>query len=197
VSVMITIFVVLLVLLLIGLIRGGVEAEYSESGFTLLVYFGILRIRLAPAAKKKKKSDKSNRTRKKRNKTRKKDSDASGGKQKGGALEKVLTVLPTVIQTLGRFLHSIRIDILTIRYDVQSDDPYDTAIRYAIMASSTGVLGPLIQKSFHVKEWNISFAPVFTDTPALVYIHAKASIAVWQVIYIIIRLDFKAIFSIL
>ena len=195
----IVILIILAVLVIISLLRFGAEFEYSAEGTFLNCVCGPVKIRLIPRTDKPKKEKKKKKEKADKQKKQKKTKKSEvAGEKKGGTLEKVKTVLPTVLRTVGRFFRHIQIDELTVRAYLTGDDPCDTALRYGYVSAGLGYLVPIIKRNFKVKKWNVSVMPSFTDdTEETVYIKAKATIALWEIIYIILKLDFKAIFSIL
>ncbi|MCQ2452585.1 MAG: hypothetical protein MJ075_05570 [Oscillospiraceae bacterium] len=197
---LIVVGIVIAVLLVIGFLRGGACAEYSEKGFELTVIFGPIRLKLLPAqskSSKKEKKPKKTKTKEKpqREKRNEKKAESGKNKKKGGTLSKVLNVLPTVFDTIGRFFHLLSIDELTLHYSVAGDDPYKVAMQYGAMGGSLGLLGPMLVNNLKVKKWDVSFEPCFIGQPEAVYVKAQATIAVWQLVYLVLRLDFKAIFQ--
>lgn len=195
---LIIVFSVLAFFFLIAMLRLGVIAEYSEDGFFLTALAGPVSIKLVPAADKE--DGKKKKTKTQKDKTQKRDKSkikSSQNDKKGGTVKKVLTVLPTILQTLGRFFKHLKIDLLTVRYSITGSDPCDVALTYGYASGALGYLCPILDRNFKIKKWDINVFPCFTDGEETMYIKAKATIAVWELIYIILKLDFKAIFSIL
>lgn len=190
--------IVIAVLIGIGLLRGGACAEYSDAGLSLTVLFGPIHLSLLPPKVGKKKKQKEEKPRKKslNIKKTKKNSQHSKGK-KGGSLQKILTILPTALDAFGRFFRLLSIDEITVHYCISGDDPYKIAMQYGTIGGSLGILGPTLLNTLHVKKWDVSFEPCFLGIPDTVYLKARATIAVWQVIYLVLKLDFKAIVSVI
>lgn len=198
--------IILAVLVLFNLLRVGACAEYSEEGFMLKLAIGCLRIKLVPKTenkpKQKKEKPEKKKNEKKKGKKKRERPDSAGAEskneeKKGGSLKKIMAVLPTVFQTLGRFFRFLRIDILKVRYTVGTEDPCDTALQYGIIGAGLGPLEPWLKKLLHVRKWDVAVRPDFEREEPLVYLKAQATIAIWQIIYIVIKLDFKAIFGLL
>jgi len=198
VTALIIVLSILTLLIIIALLRVGVIAEYSEEGFELVALAGPVRINLVPGKEKVKTESSKKKKEKKSKKSDKTKSIAKMEKnKKGGIVKKVTTVLPTVFKTLGRFFKHLSIDVLTIRYAISSDDPYDVAMGYGYASGALGYICPLIDRNFKIKKWDINVYPSFTEPEETMYIKARATISIWELIYIILKLDFKAIFSIL
>ena len=197
---LIVVLAVILFFVIIALIRVGVIAEYSEDGFELRAILGPVRIQLVPAREEDGKTKKNKKEKKSIEKKAKKSEtsvDKSQKDKKGGTVQKVKVVLPTVLQTVGRFFKHLRIDVLTIRYAITSNDPYDVALNYGYVSGALGYICPMLDRNFKIKKWDVNVYPCFTDPEESMYIKARATIAIWELIYIILKLDFKAILSIL
>jgi len=185
---------------ILSLLRVGVIAEYSEDGFDLRAIAGPVRIQLVPG-KEKDESAKKEKKKTKPKKKAKKPSAAADDKakkeKKGGPVKIIKAVLPTALQTVGRFFKHLKINVLTIRYALTADDPYDVAMRYGYASGALGYICPILDRNFKIKKWDVNVYPCFTEPEESMYIKAKATIAIWELIYIVLKLDFKAIFSIL
>ncbi len=192
--------VILLLLLAVALIPLGATAEYSSDGLMLEALAGPVRIRLVPKSQKipkKKKEKPAKKEKRKTEKKRKKKADGDGAKaKKGGMPGKILQVLPTVFQTLGRFLRSLTIRELTVYYTVGGEDPSRTAVQYGAMYGVLQMLEPFVSRMRIIKR-DIRFSCDFTCEKDDVYVKATAVIHVWQLIYLVLKLDFKAIFRLL
>ena len=194
---LIVVLAVILFFVIIGLIRVGVIAEYSEDGFDLRAILGPVRMQLVPAKEEETKNKKEKKSKEKKTKKPISSADKQQKDKKGGTVQKVKTVLPTVLQTIGRFFKHLRIDVLTIRYAITSDDPYDVALNYGYVSGALGYICPMLDRNFKIKKWDVDVYPCFTTPEESIYIKARATIAIWELIYIILKLDFKAILSIL
>lgn len=196
---MTAVIVILAVLILILLLRFGAEFEYSAAGTFLNCICGPVKLKLIPGSDKPKKEKKQKKEKSKKPKKEKEpEKSEEAGEKKGGNLDKIKVALPTVLKAAGRFFRHLKIDELTVNAFITSDDPCDTALRYGYASAGLAYLVPIIKRNFKVKKWNVTVTPSFLENSGeTVYIRAKATIALWEIIYIILRLDFKAIFSIL
>ncbi len=197
---LIVIGAILLLFVLIGLIPLGARAEYSSDGLILEAVAGPVSIRLIPKTesipkKKKPKKQKVKKEREKKKKRRTRQESGMEGK-KGGMPGKILQVLPTVFQTLGRFLRSLTIKELTVRYTVGGEDPSRTAVQYGAMSGGLQLMEPFLSR-MRIKKRDIRFSCDFTREKDDVYVKATAVIMIWQLIYIVLKLDFRAIFRLL
>lgn len=196
---LIIVLAVLAFFVILGLLRVGVIAEYSEEGFELKAIAGPVRINLL-GGDKKPKADKKKKENKKKTKDQKnpkqKDTKSSEKQKKGGPVRIIKAVLPTALQTIGRFFKHLQIDVLTVRYALSGDDPYSVAMNYGYASGALGFLCPILDRNFKIKKWDINVYPSFTEPEETMYIKAKSTIAIWELVYIILKVDFKAILSI-
>lgn len=197
---LIVVAAIIALFLIIAFLRIGAAAEYSSEGFRLVGVVGFVRITLIPSKEKKKnKGKKRKKKTKSKSKAQKKEKDESesSGDKKGGTVKKVLTVLPTALQALGRFCRHLKIEQLTVRYNISADDPYTVAMSYGYTSGALAVICPMLDRYFKIKKWDVKVYPCFMDTEEKIYIKAKATITVWELVYIILKLDFKAIISVM
>ncbi len=197
---LIVIAAILAFFVVLALLRFGASFEYSPNGLRLVCILGPVRIRLIPKKdrKKPKKPEKNKNSGKKTRKTKGEKQEISAEKhEKPGTIAAIKAVLPTVLKAAGRFFKHLRIDELTVRFTITGDDPCDTALYYGYASAGMGYLLPALKTNFKIKKLNVSVFPSFTDTDETVYIKVRATIALWEIVYIIAKLDFKAILSIL
>ena len=201
---LIVVLAVLAFLFLIGCIPLGASVEYSSDGLNLSAIAGPVRIRLLPKHEKtgpeKEKKEKKKKKDKKPKKPRKEKPSGEGGKKeekKGGSLEKVLNVLPTAFQTLGRFFRKLRIRKLIVRYTLCGEDPSDLAFQYGAVSGGLGILGPTLVRFFRIRDYDVTVTPDFLAEESTVYVNAEAIILVRQLIWLVLKLDFKAVFSLI
>ena len=197
---LIVIGAILVFFLLVGLIPLGARVEYSADGLALDAVAGPVNIHLVPKSEevpKKKKKEKPKEKKKRKQRKKREAAPESGTEaKKGGMPEKILQVLPTVFQTLGRFLRSLTIKELTVRYTVGGEDPSRSAVQYGAMSGGLQLLEPLLNR-MRIKKRDIRFRCDFTREKDDVYVKATAVIMIWQLIYIVLKLDFRAIFRLL
>lgn len=184
---------VILALFLIGLIRVGGEAEYSGEGLWVKVRAGFLRFQVYPISKKKKAKRKGFSAPDKG-----KSSGAVRGKspdkvKKGGALQKVKEYLPLVCEAAGELKRKIRVDRLYLDLTVASGNAAETAMAYGYANMALGMLWPLIEQNFEVKEPRIRTALDFNASDPTVYISAAFSARLGQLTVFALRFGWKLI----
>ena len=131
---------ILLVLLLLGQLRVGASAAYSESGFFLKIKAGPVRIQILPS--KKKKRERPPKPRKKHPAEGAKPAPQSGKKN---TLSLALRFLPLLAEAAGRFKRKIRIDRLRLHVIWGAPDPAAAAKGFGAGNAAMGMLWPLFE----------------------------------------------------
>ncbi len=147
---LIVIGIILLVLLLVGLIPVGAEAEYDDDGFRLKVRVGPLRLRLGGREEKQKKE------RADKKKKEPAEPEEEKKKKKLPSLELIKIALKRGYAFLCRLVSRFRVDVLKLHFTSAFDDPYVTAMAYA--AAGTAMDGLL-----RVGKGHISFSDLRAD----------------------------------
>ena len=137
---------VVVVLLLIGQIRLGGRISYGEDGFGAEVFVGPARIKLFPADKAKEKD------RKRKSPPKEPKKDDSG--ERPGTVGRVLELLPAISEAAGGVKRRIRIDHLTLTVIWGAEDAASAAIGYGRANALLGMIWPMIDNNFKVKEWD-------------------------------------------
>lgn len=176
----------LLLLCLLGLVRVGGGAEYSDRGFFVRVKIGIISIQVYPFPNKKKEK----RPKKEKNK-KKQSADATPTKKKGGSLARLRYYLPLVGEAAGMLKQRIRIDKLYLDLLIATRDAADTALAYGYANMILGILWPVLEENFEVCDHRIQTGVDFdTDSPT-VYVEAAFSARIGQLFSLGCRLGWK------
>lgn len=175
--------VVLLVLLAVGLIRIGVQVEYSEQGLAVWLRVGVFRIPVFPAKRKKAKE-----TKPKAAKTTR-----PGTGKKGGRLKLALDFIPVVLDTVRRFFCKLRVDQLEMNLVVWAPDPGDAAMRYGEANALLGSVWQPMLQAFHVKQAHAHVDVDFDATESVLYIFASLSLTIAQVLALVLVFGGKAL----
>ena len=165
---------ILAFLLILALLRVGAEAEYSEEGFALILRAGPVHLQILPAQKREKRE-------KKRRKKAKKEKPQR--KKTGGSLEMVLKAVPAIKEFLSRFVHKLTINDLTVYFVSASNDPYKAAMNFGYVSAAAGIIVPILENSFKIKNRDIRTDVSFDMAEPYIYLNAAASIAIWEVFY--------------
>lgn len=186
---MLTVGIILAVLILIGSIRIGAQIEYSDEGISGAFTAGSIVVFRFPVNKDKSKAAEKKKvkraSKKKASKDEKKEKKSDGlTKKLGGNVQTVKKLLPLAVKSLDKLRQKLTINRLTLYYTVSCDDPYDTAMRYGELTAGLEVIRNMFTAAFKVKKWDVRTFFDFTDNEPRIYINAKLSIAIWQIISI-------------
>ena len=167
-------------ILLLLLIRVGVEAEYSENGLWVKLTAGLLSIQLFPPRTKEEEP--------KKKKREQKPKEESKG---GGTLDLVKEFLPLIAEAAGEFKRKISIDVFYMDILWSVPDPVACAMGFGGANAAVGMIWPLIEQNFHVKDHRIRTAVDFDRGKPTVYILARMTMRVGKLLSFGIRLAVK------
>lgn len=174
--------VVILALVLVGLIRVGVRVQYAQSRLEVRLLAGPVKVTLYPRKPKRPKPGKKP---KRAKANRKKPPKAPPTAEEIIALVKQL--LPVVLDAAGRLRQKIRIDELDLDITVASADPARTGVGYGRLNWAIGMVWPLVEQTFQVKEWRIrTWVDFTTEHPALT-LRAAATLTIGQLFSLGVR----------
>lgn len=190
---------ILVVLFLLSRIRVGGEVEYGETGLLVQARVGLLKFQVLPMKKKKeKKKTKEKPPRKKKEKKTSagekqtgKEPESAPQKKKGGPLELVKRYLPLVCEAAGELKRKIRIDKLYLDLTVASGDAAGTAMAYGYANMALGMLWPMIEQNFEVRDPRLHAGVDFTARNAEVYLDAAFSARLGQMVSFGLRFGWK------
>ena len=165
---------IVLALLLISLIRVGGVAEYSQSGLLAKLRLGAIQIQLYPAREKKEKEK-----RKKESREAPEEEQAPPAKP-GGGVGQLKRYLPLIADAAGRLKRKIRIDKLNLDFIAAAGDPAAAAMEYGYANAAVGMIWPLFEQNFKVKERRIRTAVDFSAPKPTVYVYAALSLTIGQ-----------------
>ena len=177
-----TALMILLVLFLLGQVRIGAQVEYCEDGLFVRIRAGALLIPVFPVKQKKTKGMKTPKAKVPEQK-----------KKKGGMLKLVLDLLPTVLETAGKFRRRLRVDRLEMSLTVCASDPADAAMRYGQANALLGFLWQPVTRTFHVKDGHAHVDVDFEGTQPLLYLLASLSLTVAQTLRLVLGFAFRAL----
>ena len=174
---------------LLGRIRVGAAAAYSESGFLLSVSVGPKRIQILPSEKEKKP--------KQPKKAQKKSVAADQAEQSKPSgkdtVSTALRFLPLVGEAAGRLKRKIRIDDFNLRIIWGAADPADAAKGYGAANAAMGILWPAVEHNFKVKEYDLSVDVDFERSKPEFVGNVNVTITIGQIIALLLILGFKAL----
>ena len=153
-------------LVVLALLPLGIRGSYDQTGFTVRVIAGPVKITLFPRKKRKKKlktTDSSEKTteettkspsEKKRPETETTEKDEPG-MQSGGSLERFVPWIRLALDFLGALQRKIRLDNLYLHVVLAGDDPCDLAVNYGRAWAAVGDLLPKLERVFVIGKRDI------------------------------------------
>lgn len=179
--------IVLLILLIFALLRVGVWAEYSESGFLVRVLLGPFRITVFPMKKKKDKAGKEKPKKEKKPKEKKPKPELTKEEKRekrGGMIELLKIVLRELKLVLSKMRRKLSVDQLTLYYTAAADDPFDAAMQYGkLTAGAYGILS-ILDDIFNIKKQDVRTNVDFNLEKPVVYVCLQLTIAIWEIVYV-------------
>lgn len=180
--------VVLLVLFLLGLLRVGGGGEYSAQGLTAWLKLGPFQIKVFPLKKKEKKK-KPSKTKKAQPKPQK---PAEEKPKQGGTLTQVREFLPLICEAAGALKRRIRIDKLYLDYTLPGkEDAAAAAMHFGYSNAAVGMILPLFEQNFNVKERRVRTAVDFNADSPKIYVYAVISARLGQLVSFALRFGWK------
>lgn len=174
---------ILLALGLLSLVRVGGDAEYGTGGFTARLRLGLLRITIWPVKKKKEKRKKAE------SPPPPPDTPPPEEKPKaGGSFVLLRELLPFVTDAAGRLTRKIRIDLIRLDFTAAATDPAEAALAYGGANAAIGMIWPLIEHNFKVKDRRIRTRVDFDAKSPTVYVFAAFSLTIGQAVSLGTRL---------
>ncbi len=173
---------VILLFLLLGMLRLGAQVEYSAQGLFAKLRVGALRFQLYPGKRKKKEP--------KENQDEQPPAEAAP-KAAGGKLEPVRRYLPLIGEAAGELKRKICIDCLKIDLTVSGSDPSAAAMAFGFSNAALGMIWPVFEQNFQVKEHRLRTGVDFDAQAPVIYVFAAASLRLGQLVSFAIRFGWK------
>lgn len=181
-------FGVVLILFLLGRIRLGGEAEYSQAGLLVKARAGWLHFRVFPFKKEKKKEKPP-----KPKGEPEKEPEKEPRPKRGGPLEPAKRYLPLACEAAGKLKQKIRIDRLYLDLVIATSNAAGTAMAYGYANMALGMIWPIIEQNFEVKDPRIRTGLDFTAQGPTIYISAAFSARLGQLVSFGLRFGWKFI----
>jgi hypothetical protein len=179
--------VILLILFLLSLVRLGGSAEYSAAGLMAWVRVGPIPIQVFPVKKKKEKKKKPKKNAKK-SEEKKEETDKA---KPGGSLALVKRVLPLVGEAAGELKRKIQIDRLFLHFTAASSDPAGAALAFGYSNMAIGMIWPIFEQNFIVKDHRIQTAVDFDAQSPVIYLNVGFSARLGQLVSFGLRFGWK------
>ncbi len=188
---LIVVVCILLVFFLIGQIRVGAAVAYSEQGLFVKVKIGPVTIQILPPTGMKSKKEKKQKTPSKVSA----DSEAKPVQKKNvkDTLSLVLRFLPLVGEAAGRFKRKIRIDRLRLYVIWGASDPASAAKGYGAGNAALGIIWPVLDYNFNVKEHDLRVDVDFEREAPEIVADAQATLTIGQSLVLALRVGLKAL----
>lgn len=181
--------VVLLILFLLGLLRVGGGGEYSAQGLTAWLKLGPFQIKVFPLKKKKEKKKKPSKAKKAQPKPQKSTKEKP---KQGGTLAQVREFLPLICEAAGALKRRIRIDKLYLDYTLPGkEDAAAAAMHFGYSNAAVGMILPLFEQNFDVKERRVRTAVDFNADSPKIYVYAVISARLGQLVSFALRFGWK------
>lgn len=175
---------VLLALVLLSLVRLGALVEYAASGLSLRLKVGPLRFTLYPPRPKKHRTES-------RKQKRKKEPEGPQPEKGGGPLALVRQYLPLIADAAGGLKRRLRLDTFYLDFTAAAADPAAAALMFGGSNAMIGMLWPLVEQNFNVKERRLRTRVDFSARKPSVYLYASATLTVGQALSLALRLAVK------
>lgn len=169
---------VLLALVLLGQIRLGAAVDYTAQGLRVRIKAGPLRIQAYPRPPRSEKPQ--------RRKKKKKEPDKP--KEKASPLAQLRQYLPLITDAAGRLKRKIRIDSFTLEFTAAASDPASAALMFGGANAAVGMIWPLVEQNFNVKDRDIRTRVDFAAGRPEIALSAAATLTAAQAISLALRL---------
>ena len=162
-------------LVLLGQVRLGAAVDYAAQGLRLRIRVGPLQLQAYPRPEKQKKR-----------KAKKKEPDKP--REKAAPLAQLRRYLPLVADAAGRLRRKIRIDRFCLDFTAAAADPASAALLFGGANAAVGMIWPLVEQNFNVKERRIRTRVDFTAQRPDAALSAAATLTAAQALSLAFRL---------
>ena len=159
--------------------------EYSAQGLLVKVRMGAVWLQLYP---RKQKAEKKKPLKKRKEKKPEKKTEKEMDQKAGGTLALVKRYLPLVGEAAGGMKKRITIDRLFIDFTAASQDAAGAAMAFGYANMAIGMLWPVFEQNFVVKDHSFRTDVDFTAQSPTIYLNAVFSIRIGQLVSFAIRL---------
>lgn len=178
---LIVIGAIILFFVLLALLRVGVDARYGEEGAVVRLRIAFLRITVYPEKRPETKRERQKERKKKR---KKKEKEGPPEEEKAGGLDTFKGILDGLVKALGRLRQKLTIDLLQIHLVIGAENAAAAALRFGAGNAIMGVIVPLLENNFNVKERDLRTDVDFMAGKTKIAARATLTMAVWHLFYI-------------
>ena len=157
---------ILLALLALSLVRLKGQLRYDGEGLAVWLGLGPFRRQIYPPPPKK----------------RNKRAKPAQKQETGGPVLPLKQMLPLVGEAAGRLRRKIRIDRLRLTVTAAGSDPAQAALAFGGVNALIGMILPVLEHNFTVKDRDIRTAVDFQRTEPAVFLLARLSLRVGQAV---------------
>ena len=181
---------ILVPLFLVSLIRVGVRAEYDQR-LTVRLRVGLVSLRVYPLRRKKAKKKKKVSTRPKRQK--KQTESEAKGKVSQDKLSLLRSLLPVALRAAGSLRRKISVDLLEAHILMAGGDPASVAVAFGSANAIIGMVLPLLEQNFHIRQRDIRTAVDFQRAHSEVWAKLSLSLTVGQGVAFALHLGWQSL----
>ena len=178
-------------IVLVCLLRVGVDASYEDDVLTLKVVAGPVTLTILPKKPKPEKKKKPKKE-KKPQKPKKEEADKPKEKKKL-SLSFLVGVAKLALQAVNTFRRKLHVDVFKLVFIAGGSDPYDVAMLTGRVRAALDGLYPLAKRALIIRERDVRVGADFlAEKPAFAG-RLKLTIRVGQVLGIALVFAFKAL----
>ena len=174
---------ILAVLLLVPLVRVGVRADYDNYALTVRLRIGPASLQVFPMKQRKQKKSSEP-------KLRKEPAEEPGT---GAKLSLLRELLPVALRAAGSFRRKISVDLLEAHILLAGSDPASVAVAFGSVNAIIGMVLPLLEQNFHIRQRDIRTAADFQRAHSEVQAKAVLSLTVGQGVTFALRFGRQAL----
>ncbi|MGN8897395.1 DUF2953 domain-containing protein [Flavonifractor sp. HCP28S3_F3] len=175
-KVLLILALIAVVLVLISLIRIGIQVIYVPSGLTLRLKLGPVRMTLLPRKEKK------------QSKKKKEPKTAAAEEGKRDVLGQIRRGLPLIAEAAGRLKRKVRLDRIYLNVTAAASDPASAALAFGGVNAAVGMIWPLVEQNFNVRDRRIRTRVDFEATRPTASLDAAATLTIGQTVVLAIWL---------
>ena len=164
-------------IVLVCLLRVGVDAADEDDVFTLKIVAGPVTLTLLP--KKPKSEKKKPKKEKKKKKPKKKDADKP---KKQLSLSFLVGVAKLALQAVNTFRRKLHVDVFRLVFIAGGTDPYDVAMLTGRVRAALDGLYPLARRALIIRERDVRVGADFLADKSAVNGRLKLTIRIGQVL---------------
>ncbi len=181
------------ILVLLAILPLGASVKYADTGLSLKVIAGPVRVQLLP--KKKKGPPKEEKKQSPAGKKKENAPEKAKQKEKGGSVTDFIPLVNIALDLLDGLRRKLRIDRLDMKLIMAADDPCDLAVNYGRAWVGLGNLWPQLERCFVIKKRNVEVECDFEATQTLIFAHADITITLGRLLGLLVYHGLRALIA--